>query len=232
MIPKWKKWLSYLFELHVESTSSEYNPHIYVSIRKGRYQLSTANAIYSYGDLYTNFSNTFDVFDWDKFDAKDVLLLGLGLGSIPFMLEQKYRQKNHYTAVEIDEEVIDLAYRYVLSDLESSVEMIAADAAIAVHQFQPSSYDLICVDVFEDDEVPPAFESTVFLEQVKSLLKPNGVLLFNRLAATDSDCTKSEAFFKTIFHKIFPDACLLGVEGNYMLVSPAIAIGEVPANFN
>lgn len=226
MIPKWKKWLSYLFELHVESANSDYNPYMYVSIRKGRYQLSTANAIYSFADLYSNFSNTFDVFNWDSFKPKDALLLGLGLGSIPFMLEKKYKQKCHYTIVEIDEVVIDLAYRYVLSHLESPFEMIATDASIAVHQFKASSYDTIFVDIFDDDEVPADFESTVFLEQIKLLLKPNGVILFNRLAATDADCVKSEAFFNNVFHKVFPNACLLGVEGNYMLVSPARAVGE------
>ena len=106
MIPAWKKWLSYLFELHVESASSDYNPHMYVSIYKGRYQLSTDNAIYSFGDLYTNFSNTFDLYNWSDYASKEVLLLGLGLGSIPLMLEQKYQKKCHYTAVDIDEEVV------------------------------------------------------------------------------------------------------------------------------
>ena len=52
--PLWKRWLSYLFEIHVESTSSDYNPHLHVSLNNGRYQLSTANAIYSFEDLYDN----------------------------------------------------------------------------------------------------------------------------------------------------------------------------------
>ena len=48
--PRWKQWLSYLFEMHIESAASEYNPHLYVSMKQGRYQLCTANAIYSYED--------------------------------------------------------------------------------------------------------------------------------------------------------------------------------------
>lgn len=224
-IPKWKKWLSYLFEFHLESASSDYNPHMYVSLYKGQYQLSTDNAIYSFGNLYTNFSSTFDCYKWDKYPPKDVLLLGLGLGSIPFMLEDKYQQKCNFTAIDIDEEVIDLAYRYLLSSLESPVEMITANAAIAVHQFPEESYDLICVDVFDSDEVPEEIESFVFLEQIKNILKPGGVILFNRLAATDKDCKKSEAFFNDRFKKVFPKADILGVEGNYMLVTPAAAVG-------
>jgi len=224
-IPKWKKWFSYLFEFHLESASSDYNEQMYVSLYKGQYQLSTANAIYSFGALYTNFSTTFDTYKWNDYPIKDVLLLGLGLGSIPFMLEQKYHQKSRFTAIDIDETVIDLAYRYVLSDLESPVEMITANAAIAVHQFPKESYDLICIDVFDNDQVPKEIESTVFLEQVKTILKPTGVVLFNRLAATEEDCKKSESFFQDVFLKTFPKAGILGVEGNYMLVSPAAAVG-------
>ena len=51
--PLWKRLVSYLFEIHVESTSSEFNPHLYVSLYKGRYQLSTANAIYSFDKKVT-----------------------------------------------------------------------------------------------------------------------------------------------------------------------------------
>ncbi|MEL6944963.1 MAG: hypothetical protein AAFO82_20090, partial [Bacteroidota bacterium] len=51
-IPRWKRWWSYLSEIHIESAPNEINPHLYVSLRNGRYQLSTANAIYSYEDLY------------------------------------------------------------------------------------------------------------------------------------------------------------------------------------
>lgn len=224
MVPKWKKWLSYLFEQHIESASSDYNEHMYVSLNKGRYQLSTANAIYSYGDLYTNFFNTFQAFNWQAYPIQECLILGLGLGSIPQMLEQNFDKKIQYTAIEIDEEVIDLAYRYVLSDLESPIEMIAANAAYAVYQLPEQSYDLICIDVFDDDQIPAEIQSIDFLKQVKSLLSPNGVVLFNSLAATEQDRKRSKHFFNKSFKKVFPHAYLLDVKGNYMLVNPAEAV--------
>ncbi|HAI57462.1 MAG TPA: hypothetical protein DCM04_05945, partial [Saprospirales bacterium] len=57
--PKWKYLLSYLMEVHLESSSSEHNEYLHVSLNKGRLQLSTANAIYSYADKYENFYNIF-----------------------------------------------------------------------------------------------------------------------------------------------------------------------------
>lgn len=226
-VPKWKIWLSYLFEIHIESTSSDYNPHLYVSLYKGRFQLSTANAVYSFGDLYTNFSRTFAQWDWEQFPIDDVLLLGLGLGSIPLMLEETYEQACHFTAVEIDEEVVDLAYRYVLSELESPVEMITTDAAVAVAQFPAQSYDLICVDIFDDDKVPAQFETEDFLAQAAQLLRPGGVLLFNRLAATAKDKELSTRFFEEHFQRVFPNSYSLDVGGNFMLVSDGAAVGKM-----
>lgn len=217
--PTWQRWLSYLGEVLVESAPSAYNPHLYVSLRRGRYQLSTANAIYSYGDLYTNFRRTFEQFDWEKQPIREVLLLGLGLGSIPLMLEKTFAKKFRYTAVEIDENVVDLAQRYVLADLQSPVETICADARAVVRQLAPASFDLICMDIFRDDTVPPAFESTDFLRALQGLLPHGGVLLFNRLATKDKDKALSQAFFAGPFSEVFPAGRLLDVGGNYMLVS-------------
>ena len=88
--PIWKRLLSYFFEWHIESAPSEANPHLYVSLKNGRYQLCTANAVYSYEDLYTNFLRAFEQIDFDKVPGKDVLILGLGLGSIPIILEKRF----------------------------------------------------------------------------------------------------------------------------------------------
>ncbi|MCB0636474.1 MAG: fused MFS/spermidine synthase [Lewinella sp.] len=193
-------------------------------MRRGRYQLSTAHAIYSFGDLYLNFRRAFERFDWAEHPVEDVLLLGLGLGSIPLMLEETFHQNCRYTAVEIDEQVIDLAYRYVLSDLDSPIEMICADATAAVAQLPDESYDLICMDIFLDDTVPNQFESPDFLQALERLLRPGGVLLYNRLASKTKDKRDSQAFFNGPFTEVFPAGRLLDVRGNYLLVSPGTAI--------
>lgn len=206
-------------ELHVESTSSEYNPHLYVSLRKGRYQLSTANAVYSFGDLYSNFARIFQRFNWATHPVEEVLLLGLGLGSIPVILEQVHQRKCHYTAVEIDEAVVDLAERYILHELTSPIQTICADARVVVEQLPAEHYDLICVDIFDDDTVPEAFEHPDFLQRIKSLLRPQGVLLFNRLAATAKDQHLSRTFYEGPFTAVFPDGDLIDVGGNYMLIN-------------
>ena len=216
--PLWKRLLSYLFEFHVESASSEHNPHLYVSLKQGRYQLSTANAVYSYSDLYTNFTRSFQQLDLDKLAAKEVLLLGIGLGSIPYMLERTFKKIYKYTSVEIDESVVYLANKYVLNDLNSSQEIFCTDAYLYVLQ-STQTYDLICMDIFLDDTVPGQFEQEVFLQKLSTLLNPNGLLLYNRLAVTKEDLDKTKLFFEKKFSIVFPSATYLDVGGNWMLLN-------------
>ena len=216
-IPYWKYYLSYLFEFHIESAPSEINPHLYVSLKKGRYQLSTANAVYSYADLYDNFSAAFKKLKIEELAIEDVLLLGFGLGSIPYMLEKKFNRSYYYTAVEIDENVLYLANKYVLPDLDSAINFVPNDAAVFVSYCQ-EQFDLICMDIFLDDEIPEHFESEDYLLQLKDLLKPNGILLFNKLALRDDDKERCEAFLP-LFMKVFPNGTYMDVEGNWIFLN-------------
>ena len=216
-IPSWKYYLSYLFEFHIESAPSEINPHLYVSLKKGRYQLSTANAVYSYADLYDNFSTAFKKLNIEQLDIEDVLLLGFGLGSIPYMLEKKFNKTYQYTAVEIDENVLYLANKYVLPELNAPINFIPNDAAIFVSYCQ-EQFDLICMDVFLDDEIPEHFESEDYLLQLKDLLKPNGILLFNKLALREDDKERCKAFLP-VFMKNFPKGTYLDVNGNWIFLN-------------
>ncbi|MEM1123700.1 MAG: methyltransferase domain-containing protein [Bacteroidota bacterium] len=215
-IPLWKKYVSYFFEFHIESVPSEINPHLYVSLNRGRFQLSTANAIYSFADLYDNFALSFRQLAMPA-DGKEVLILGFGLGSIPYMLEKKFNKKYNYTAVEIDENVLYLANKYVLPELNSPITTIPADAFAYVH-YCHDRYDLICMDVFLDDVVPDNFERTHFLQQLAALLNPNGILLFNKLAATKKDKQQVAEFYQR-FKQVFPNGTYLDVNGNWMLVN-------------
>jgi predicted membrane-bound spermidine synthase len=217
-LPWWKKWLSYFFEFHIESAPSKYNPHLYVSLKNGRYQLCTAHAVYSFEDLYTNFFQAFQQLELDQREIKDVLVLGLGLGSIPHMLENNFQQNYRYTLVEIDENVIALAEKYCLSRLSSPTMTIQADAYAFVLQNR-DQYDLICMDIFLDDVIPSQFESPAFLEALKSALSDHGLLLYNRLYRQKEDKQKTTAFFDGPFSVTFPDAQYLNVSGNWILRS-------------
>lgn len=216
-IPRWKIWLSHLWPVTLETASTEQNPELSVVLSKGRLQLLSGNAIYSWDDLYKNFLFAFDKLQVDQRKIDDVLLLGLGLGSVPFMLEKVFRVRCHYTTVEWDETVSALAAKYSLSRLESPVDIITGDAELFV-QVTQEQYDMVIVDIFEDELTPPAFETTAFLEDCKSLLRPGGLMLFNRLHGSDPGIRHiTERFFERDFKNVFPGAWAIDTGGNWIL---------------
>ena len=213
-IPYWKKWTSYLTELSLETTSSPYNSHLEVSLKRGRLMLSTRNAIYSYSDKYDNFGKAFKKMDLNG--VQEVLLLGFGLGSIPYILEKVEHCDFSYTGVEIDEEVIYLASKYVLPDLNSDINLVTSDA-ITFLTLDQNRYDLIAMDIFESDYIPQQFETESYLRGLEEHLSADGVIMYNRLAYTDQDVKKSLAFYNDVFKKVFPDSEYLTIKGNMML---------------
>ncbi len=214
----WKRLLSYITELHIESTSSEYNPHLYVSLRNGRYQLCTANAIYSFEDLYDNFSEAFKQIDLEKIPGSNVLILGFGLASVPIILEKKNGKKFHFTGVEIDEEVLYLANKYAMDELASSFNLICTDAYHYAMQCE-EQFDLVIMDVFFDDVIPKQFEESTFLNQLKKLTAPKGLLMYNRLAFSKKDIASTKAFYENKFSKVFKNSSFLEVKGNWILLN-------------
>lgn len=216
-IPLWKKWLSHLTPVTLEEAVTEQNPELSVVLSRGRVQLLSGDAIYSWDDLYKNFLLAFDRLKIDERKVEDVLLLGLGLGSIPFMLEKVFNRQYHYTAVEWDETVAHFAAKYTLSRLKSPVEIVTADAEIFV-QVTEEQFDLLIVDIFEDEITPPQFCTEEFLESCAMLLRPGGLLLFNRLHGEDVSVRQvTERFFERSFKNVFPEAWAIDTKGNWIL---------------
>lgn len=188
-----KKYLSYLKDISLEKSSSEFNPHLEVLLVNGRHQLVTKDAIYSFDDKYINFYESFLKINWDKFKCKKVLVLGLGLGSVIYMLEKNLKKSFEYTAVEIDHEIVRLAEKYTLSKLNSYVETIVTDASHYI-QLAQNKYDLILMDVFQSSEIPKEFQSDTFLDSLKQTLSQDGLLIYNRMNISDTDKSLNTAF--------------------------------------
>ncbi len=222
MKPSLLKYLwSYVADVHIESMSSDYNETMHVLLSKGRYQLCTPNAIYSFADKYDNFTATFQQLNLQSNTISDVLILGFGLGSIPYMLEKKFNKKYNYTGVEIDDSVTYLASKYVLDELKSEVQMIQADAWIYVQQVE-TKFDIVCIDIFVDDKIPVPFLTEAFLENAASILCDNGILLFNHLGRHATDTKAAMDYHDQVFNKLFPNSTVLKVGYNYMMLNDKV----------
>lgn len=216
--PLYKVLLSYLFDVRIDDAPSTLSPHLYVTLSKGRYQLTTSHAIYSYADLYGNFVLTFAKLHLDKLPGKEVLLLGFGLGSIPYMLEKRFHRNYSYTGIEKDPQIIAFAQKYVLDELKSPVQLLQEDAVEFV-QNTTRTWDMICVDLFVDDVIPPSATTWEFLRDLKRCTSPDGVILYNCLSRTKEDVLKSHFFLREQFFEVFPEGDIVDTQGNWIAVS-------------
>jgi len=205
-------------EIHIESAPSVTNPHLYVSMKNGKYQLCTENAIYSYDENYHNFAGTFLQLELARIQQQDILILGFGLGSIPLILENKFAIKAYFTGIELDENVLYLFEQYNAERINNSLQLICADALIYAATCQ-QQYGMICSDIFLDNTIPSAFLSIDYLEDLERLLEDDGLLVMNTLAMSADNQAAATDYFNNKFLEVFPNAIKLKVHHNYMLLS-------------
>jgi len=214
---RWQRWWSYISEIRLEETSSEYHSILAVNLVKGRHQLCSAKTIYSYDDKYDNFRLAFEQLDFEKYQWKKVLVLGLGLASVPYILENTFGYNLQYTAVELDHVVAELAHDYTISDLKSPIEVVIADAFHYINICN-EHYDMIVMDVFAEDVIPQKFQTQKFFKRLGECLAEDGVLLYNRLAMTDDDHTANANFIDP-FLEVFPQGDYLEVQQNWIVLN-------------
>lgn len=232
-IPNWRYALSHLWEQRLETTASDHNDYLEVSLVAGRLQLTAQEAIYSFGDRYRNFRDTFQRFDFSRLPRRaEVLVLGLGLGSVPELLGVSHGLAYHFTAVEIDEEIVRLASAYSLPRLPFPVEVVTADAEQYL-RISGRQFDLICMDVFQDAKIPTPFTQPPFLDLLATALRPGGAIIYNCLASTRNDRRRATDYYHNVFQTRFAAATYLDTGGNFMLLNDGkFLLSEDEANLS
>lgn len=219
--PWWKVALSHFSDVHIESGDSELNPELYVCLSKGRYQLCVKDAIYSFGDKYDNYWDTFAKLNLDEYRNKNILILGFGLGSIPYMLEKKQKFIANFTCVEYDEEVIYLFNKYLADEIESPMEFHIADAKVFM-ELNQRKFDMIAMDVFNEDDIPEQFLQVDFVQNLRNALTEDGLLIWNHLYLYDADKEKADEFFDNNFSLVFEEPAFIRTRGNKMMLNKKI----------
>ena len=210
--------MSHLWEQPIDQASSPQHDFIQLSLIDGRLQLYSENAIYSFEDKYDNFRDAFPQLKLNELAGRNALILGYGLGSIPQIMEAQEHEDWMFTGIEHDLVIIDWATRYHLPKVASPVELVNTDALIYVKAVT-RQFDLICVDVFQDDLIPAAFQAPSFWKDCKDRLAPDGLIVCNRLAVTEADKKDTQSFFDHVWLRVFPQGTLIKVTTNWMLIN-------------
>ena len=116
---------------------------------------------------------------------RSVLIIGLGGGTLPRTLRQLLPQVQ-IDVVEIDPAVVRVAARYFGFAASDKTRVIETDGRVYVKRALRGTqrYDLIMLDAFDHEYIPEHLLTQEFLQEVKSLLAPGGVLAANTFSSS------------------------------------------------
>jgi len=123
-------------------------------------------------------------------DAKNVLVLGLGGGAVTKRMWHDYPEMT-IDSVEIDPVVVDVAEKYFGLPEDERLDTSVMDARRYV-QDTDETYDIIIIDAYYSDSLPFHLTTEEFFREVKSRLKPGGVIAYNVISAVEGE--RSELF--------------------------------------
>jgi spermidine synthase len=135
-------------------------------------------------------------------DAKKMLLIGLGGGSIPKKAQKEFPSME-IDVVEIDPEVIQIAKNSFNVREGKNLRLHAQDGRLFLSRSQ-NQYDIIMIDAYFSDAMPFHLATREFFELAHKKLTPNGIIVANLISAVTGPAGKiARAFVKTQ-RRVFP----------------------------
>jgi spermidine synthase len=145
---------------------------------------------------YTSLGFTF------RADAKKMLLIGLGGGSIPKKLNKEFPNME-IDAVELDPEVIKLAKDHFNIKEGKQLRLHAQDGRLFLTRTQ-TQYDIIMLDAYFTDAMPFHLATKQFFELAQKKLTPNGIVVANLISAVTGPSGKIARAFARTLRQVYP----------------------------
>ncbi len=187
-----KKLFSYIYPV-TKKISSKYSGELEVTWFNGKKHLNSKNANYSYGSLQKILKIGLQKINLSN--CKEILILGMGGGSVIKTLRDHFNYNNKITAVEIDPVIIKIADEEFEIRESKNLKIICDDAHLFM-QLNTKKFDLIIIDLYIDTKVPDVFLEVPFW---KNLINATSTILCN--ASLELNCndnlTKIDQFLKS-----------------------------------
>jgi len=181
----------------IYSAQSKINGRIKVCEQFGKYSLIADGLIQSGGIVSSIWSKPISSLKTKK--IKNILILGLGGGTVIDLLLQKYPEAK-FTGVEIDEKIIFIAKKFFNLGNKDYLEIVNENAFVFCKK-QEQKFDRIIIDLYKGSKRPSFFVEKEFLESIKKRLDKNGVVVFNWLKI-GKDSGDFENNLKKIFLRV------------------------------
>ncbi len=121
---------------------------------------------------------------WDYFtplpllyQKSNILMIGLGGGTIVYQIKRLYGKKVQMDVVEIDEKMIELAEDFIPEDIKK-VNLFLEDGIKFLNR-NKKKYELVFLDAYDGDKIPDEFLDEKTVESINNALTEEGVLAIN-----------------------------------------------------
>ena len=156
-----------------------------------------------------------------KPDPRSILIIGLGGATLPNALHQLLPEAV-IESVELDPAVLEVATRYFGYAPGERQKVFLEDGRDFVERASQEGrrYDMVLLDAFDVDYIPPQLMTQEFLEHVKAILADGGVVVANSFAQSRLYRQES-ATYAAVFGEFFN--LRAGLDGNRVIIaSPAL----------
>ncbi|HVM68314.1 MAG TPA: fused MFS/spermidine synthase [Gaiellaceae bacterium] len=139
-------------------------------------------------------------------ESKRVLFVGLGGGSAPKRMWRDFPALR-IDAVEIDPEVVDVAYRFFELPRDDRLQVTAQDGRRFLAQNE-GPWDVIALDAFYADSIPFHLATREFLQLAQSRLAPGGVIVTNVIGAVEGPQSRLLRSMLRTYGTVFPSVAV------------------------
>ncbi len=138
-----------------------------------------------------------------KPDPRNILIIGLGGGSLPTALASVL-PRTHIDTVEIDPAVLEVAQRFFGFAPGPLLKAHVAEGRAYVQQAaqRGQKYDIVMLDAFDENYIPKHLLTVEFLREVRSILRPGGVVAANTFSASKVYADES-ATYAAVFGQFY-----------------------------
>ena len=177
------------------------------SFQSGMYQDDPYETRFEYSD-YLQLSLAYNA------DARNVLFIGLGGGSAPKRMWRDFPSVR-FDAVEIDPDVVDVAYRFFELPRDERLDVEVEDGRRYLVQ-NDGPWDAIVIDAFYSDSIPFHLATQEFLDLARSRLAPGGVIVTNIIGAVGGAESRLFRSMLRTYRAVFPTVAVhpVRVEGD------------------
>ncbi|MFC7445933.1 fused MFS/spermidine synthase [Mesoflavibacter profundi] len=178
-----KRLLSYLYPI-TKKIKSKYSDTLEITWYNGKKHLNTKNANYSYGSLQLILKVGLKQINLKT--VENILVLGLGGGSVIETLRKDFNYKKQIYGVDIDPVIIDLAKEEFSLKTDQNLKIICQDAVDFLDETH-LNFDLIIIDIFIDTEVPNFVLEEHFWTAILKTASAKHQIIFNAALHQNND---------------------------------------------